>query len=209
MALVVSKLAIVITLVVAVKLIANPAGDPDSASVINDGAAAVGTLMTGFVCFLVAAVTPVVLYKLMPTVEGAMVGAGIAGGWTRGATTAAHTALMVKSLGATTAASAATDVTSPANTARQGAPSAGAGRRRAHRRYPARHARRPAARGRRASNRGHRRRPTRRAPPAANRHGRDRRDARTGAEPSVDVRHRDASATDGDGDDGDEPARES
>ncbi|MGD9705496.1 MAG: hypothetical protein AB7J47_24135 [Acidimicrobiia bacterium] len=107
-ALVVSKLAIVITLVVAVKLIANPAGDPDSASLINDGAAAVGTLMTGFICFLIAAVTPVVLYKLMPTVEGAMVGSGIAGGWARGATTAAHTALMVKSLGATTAASAAT-----------------------------------------------------------------------------------------------------
>jgi type IV secretion system protein TrbL len=107
-ALIVSKLAIVITLVVAVKLIANPTGDPNSASVLNDGAAAVGTLMTGFVCFLVAAVTPVVLYKVMPTVEGAAATSGIAGGWTRGATTAAHTALMVKSLGASTAASAAT-----------------------------------------------------------------------------------------------------
>jgi len=107
-ALVVSKLAIVIALVVAVKLIANPSGDPDTAAVINDGAAAVGTLMSGFVCFLIAAVTPMVLYKLMPTVEGAMVGAGVAGGWTRGITTAAHTALMVKSLGASAAASAAT-----------------------------------------------------------------------------------------------------
>ena len=107
-ALVVSKLAIVITLVVAVKLIANPAGDPDSGSVINDGAAAVGTLMSGFVCFLIAAVTPVVLYKLMPTVEGAMIGAGVAGGWTRGVTTAAHTAVMVKSLGASAGATAAT-----------------------------------------------------------------------------------------------------
>ena len=107
-ALVISKLAIVITLVVAVKLIANPAGDPGSTAVINDGAAAVGTLMTGFVCFLIAAVTPMVLYKLMPTVEGAMVGAGIAGGWARGVTTAAHTALMVKSLGASAGASAAT-----------------------------------------------------------------------------------------------------
>ncbi|HRE03729.1 MAG TPA: hypothetical protein PLV68_20710, partial [Ilumatobacteraceae bacterium] len=65
-ALVVSKLAIVVTLVVAVKLIANPSGDPTSGSVINDGAAAVGTLMSGFVCFLIAAVTPFVLYKLMP-----------------------------------------------------------------------------------------------------------------------------------------------
>lgn len=107
-ALVVSKLAIVITLVVAVKLVANPSGDPASTSVLNDGAAAVGVLMTGFVCFLIAAVTPLVLYKLMPTVEGAMIGTGVAGGWFRGATTAAHTALMVKSLGVAAGASAAT-----------------------------------------------------------------------------------------------------
>ena len=107
-ALIVSKLAIVVSLVVAVNLIAHPSPDPDSASVINDGAAAVGTLMSGFVCFLIAAVSPLVLYKLMPTVEGAIVGAGVAGGWTRGATTAAHTALMVKSLGASAAGSAAT-----------------------------------------------------------------------------------------------------
>lgn len=107
-ALIVSKLAIVVSLVVAVNLIAHPSGDPDSASVINDGAAAVGTLMSGFVCFLIAAVSPLVLYKLMPTVEGAIIGAGVAGGWTRGATTAAHTALMVKSLGASAAGSAAT-----------------------------------------------------------------------------------------------------
>jgi hypothetical protein len=105
--LVLSKLAIVITLVVAVKLIAHPT-DADGGSVINDAAAAVGTLMAGFVCFLVAAVTPVVLYRLMPTIEGAMVGSGVASGWTRGATTAAHTALMVKSLGASAGASAAT-----------------------------------------------------------------------------------------------------
>jgi type IV secretion system protein TrbL len=107
-ALVLSKLAIVITLVVAVKLIAHPAGDPDSSSIVNDGAAAVGVLMAGFVCFLIAAVTPLVLYKLMPTVEAAAIGAGVAGGWGRSATTAAHTGLMVKSLGASGAASAAT-----------------------------------------------------------------------------------------------------
>ena len=107
-ALIVSKLAIVVSLVVAVNLIAHPSGDPDSTSVINDGAAAVGTLMSGFVCFLIGAVSPLVLYKLMPTVEGAIIGAGVAGGWTRGATTAAHTALMVKSLGASAAGSAAT-----------------------------------------------------------------------------------------------------
>src|SRR5690606_9252408 len=109
-ALVVSKLAIVVTLVVAVKLIANPAGDPDTNAIINDGAAAVGTLMTGFVCFLIAAVTPLVLYRLMPTVEAAAVGAGVAGGWGRSVTTAAHTALMLKGVGATRAASAATRV---------------------------------------------------------------------------------------------------
>lgn len=107
-ALIVSKLAIVVSLVVAVNLIAHPSGDPDSTSIINDGAAAVGTLMSGFVCFLIGAVSPLVLYKLMPTVEGAIIGAGVAGGWTRGATTAAHTALMVKSLGASAAGSAAT-----------------------------------------------------------------------------------------------------
>lgn len=107
-ALIVSKLAIVVSLVVAVKLIAHPAGDPTSTSAVNDGAAAVGTLMAGFVCFLIAAVSPLVLYKLMPTVEGAVVGSGIASGWTRGATTVAHTALMVKSMGASAAGSAAT-----------------------------------------------------------------------------------------------------
>ncbi len=107
-ALVVSKLAIVVTLVVAVKLVANPSGDPANGSVINDGAAAVGTLMSGFVCFLIAAVTPLVLYKLMPTVEGAMVASGVAGGWGRSATTAAHTAMMVKSFGVSAGASAAT-----------------------------------------------------------------------------------------------------
>ena len=133
-ALVVSKLAIVVTLVVAVKLIASPGGDPDSVAIVNDGAAAVGTLMSGFVSFLIAAVSPMVLYKLMPTVEGAAVGAGVAGGWTRGATTAAHTALMVKSLGASAGASAATrtvagqggvpGATSPPGSAPGGGPAA-------------------------------------------------------------------------------------
>jgi hypothetical protein len=107
-ALVVSKLAIAITLVVAVKLIANPSGDPASTAVVNDGAAAVGTLMSGFVAFLVAAVTPMILYRLMPTVEGAMVASGVAGGWGRSAVTAAHTAFMVKSFGASMGATAAT-----------------------------------------------------------------------------------------------------
>lgn len=107
-ALIVSKLAIVVTLTLAVKLIANPAGDPNSQAVINDGAAAVGQLMTGFIAFVVAAVTPVVLYKLMPSVEGAAAGSGIAGGWGRSAAAGLSAALMVKSLGASSAASAAT-----------------------------------------------------------------------------------------------------
>jgi hypothetical protein len=105
--LVLSKLAIVITLVVAVKLIAHPT-EGAVGPVINQASAAVGTLMAGFICFMVAAVTPMVLYRLMPSIEGAMVGSGVASGWTRGATTAAHTALMVKSLGASKAAGAAT-----------------------------------------------------------------------------------------------------
>ncbi|HWL41779.1 MAG TPA: hypothetical protein VNQ73_02460 [Ilumatobacter sp.] len=102
-ALIVSKLAIVITLVVAVGLVAHPTGDPDSGSVVNDAAAAVGTLMAGFMCFIIASVTPLVLYKLMPTVEAAAIGSGVAGGWGRSAMTAVHAGLMVKSLGASAA----------------------------------------------------------------------------------------------------------
>ena len=105
--LVMSKLAIVIALVVAVKLIAHPT-DGVTGPVINQASAAVGTLMAGFICFMIAAVTPIVLYRLMPSIEGAMVGSGVASGWTRGATTMAHTALMVKSMGASKGASAAT-----------------------------------------------------------------------------------------------------
>jgi hypothetical protein len=106
--LILSKLAIVITLVVAVKLMTHAGANPTAADAAHNGAAAVGMLVSGFVCFLVAAVTPVVLFKLMPTVEGALVSSGVAGSWSRGATSAASTALMVKSLGASKAASAAT-----------------------------------------------------------------------------------------------------
>jgi hypothetical protein len=105
--LVLSKLAIVVALVVAVKLVAHPTAGA-AGPVINQASAAVGTLMAGFICFMVAAVTPMVLYRLMPSIEGAIVGSGVAGGWARGATTAASTALMVKSLGASKTASAAT-----------------------------------------------------------------------------------------------------
>jgi hypothetical protein len=106
--LILSKLAIVITLVVAVKLTANAGTTTTAADAAHNGAAAVGMLVSGFVCFLVAAVTPVVLFKLMPTVEGALVASGIAGGWGRSVSSAASSALMVKSLGASRAASVAT-----------------------------------------------------------------------------------------------------
>lgn len=107
-ALVLSKLAIVVTLVVAVKLIANPTDGTTEGAVLNEGAAGVGNLITGFVCFLVAAVSPFVLYRLMPTVEGAAVTTGVTGGWTRGITTAAQAAVTAKSLGASKGASVAT-----------------------------------------------------------------------------------------------------
>lgn len=98
-ALIVSKLAIVITLVVAVKLIGNVDGDPNSAQVTNDAAAAVGMLLTGFVCFLVAAISPFVLYRLMPTVEGATTASGIAGGWGRSVLSTAQAGMIAKGLG--------------------------------------------------------------------------------------------------------------
>ncbi len=127
--LIVSKLAIVITLVVAVKLVANTGGDPATNDVVKDGAAAVGMLVSGFVCFLIAAITPYVLYKLMPTVEGAAAASGIAGGWGRSATTMAHTALMAKSLGASAATRSVTGqraATAAASTTARSATAGGA-----------------------------------------------------------------------------------
>jgi hypothetical protein len=106
-ALIVSKLAIVISLVVAVQLAANPGGDPDTTGVDLDAAAAVGTLVTGFACFLVAAISPMVLYRLMPTVEGAVASAGVVGGWGRAAMSVGQAALMTKGLGAAAAATRA------------------------------------------------------------------------------------------------------
>jgi hypothetical protein len=107
--LVLSKLAIVVTLVVSVKLVANTgASSTSAADAAHNGASAVGMLLSGFVCFLVAAVTPFVLFRLMPTIEGAVVASGVAGGWGRSMTTAASTALMVKSFGVSKGASAAT-----------------------------------------------------------------------------------------------------
>jgi hypothetical protein len=105
-ALVLAKPAITVTLVVGVKLLAN-AGAPTAAGA-SDGAAALGTLVSGFACFAIAGLSPWVVYRLLPTVEGAAVSSGIVGGWGRAGMTAVQAGLMVKSAGAATAASAAT-----------------------------------------------------------------------------------------------------
>jgi hypothetical protein len=104
-ALVLAKPAIVITLVVGSKLVANTATPSAGGS---DGAAALGTLVTGFACFGIAGLSPWIIFRLLPTVEGAAVSSGIVGGWGRSAMTTAQTAMMVKTAGASGAASAAT-----------------------------------------------------------------------------------------------------
>ena len=106
-ALVLAKPAITVSLAVGVKLMAN-AGvtTPDAESA--DGASALGTLVTGFACFAIAGLSPWVVYRLLPSVEQASVSSGIVGGWGRTAMTGVHAGLMVKSLGASGAASAAT-----------------------------------------------------------------------------------------------------
>ena len=105
-ALVLAKPAITVTLVVGVKLLANAGTTAPQAS--SDGAAALGTLVSGFACFAIAGLSPWVVYRLLPSVEGAAVSSGIVGGWGRAGMTAVQAGLMVKSLGATAAASAAT-----------------------------------------------------------------------------------------------------
>ncbi|MDO8392454.1 MAG: hypothetical protein Q7V57_18425 [Actinomycetota bacterium] len=105
-ALVLAKPAISVTLVVGVKLLAN-AGTPGPNGTV-DGAAALGTLISGFACFAIAGLSPWVVYRLLPSVEGAAVSSGIVGGWGRAGFTAVQAGLMAKSLGASAAASAAT-----------------------------------------------------------------------------------------------------
>jgi hypothetical protein len=105
-ALVLAKPAISVTLVVGVKLLANAGTPAPTAS--SDGAAALGTLVSGFACFAIAGLSPWVVYRLLPSVEGAAVSSGIVGGWGRAGMTAAQAGLMVKSLGASAAATAAT-----------------------------------------------------------------------------------------------------
>ena len=104
-ALVLAKPAISVTLVVGVKLL-TAAGAP--APVGSDGAAALGSLISGFSCFAIAGFSPWVIYRLLPAVEGAAVSSGIVGGWGRSAMTAAQVGMMAKSAGASIGASAAT-----------------------------------------------------------------------------------------------------
>jgi hypothetical protein len=120
-ALVLAKPAITVTLVVGTKLLAH-AGTPGADGQAPDGAAALGTLITGFSCFAIAGLSPWVVYRLLPSVEQATVASGVVGGWGRAGMTAVQAGLMVKSLGASSAASAATR-TVPA--ASQGAAAAG------------------------------------------------------------------------------------
>lgn len=98
-ALIVSKLAIAATLTLAVKMMTNATNIPATGDQFQDGVGALGVLFAGVICFAVASMTPMVLYKLMPTVEGAVIGAGIAGGWGRGAMTGMYAASTAKNLG--------------------------------------------------------------------------------------------------------------
>ena len=102
-ALIISKLAIVVTLTLAVKMMANATNIAATGDQVHDGAGALGLLFAGVTCFAVASITPMVLYKLMPTVEGAVIGAGIAGGWGRGAMTGMYAASTAKNLGGSVA----------------------------------------------------------------------------------------------------------
>jgi len=116
-ALVLAKPAITLTLVVGTKLLAH-AGTPGVDGQSPDGAAALGTLITGFACFGIAGLSPWVVYRLLPSVEQASVASGVVGGWGRAGMTAVQAGLMVKSLGASAAGSAATrSVSSMASTA--------------------------------------------------------------------------------------------
>lgn len=106
-ALVLAKPAIAITLAVGSKLLAN-AGPAPGTEGASAGASAVGTLFAGFTCFAVAGLSPAMIFKLLPAVEGATSATGIAGGWARSAMTVAQGAMLVKSMGGSAGASAAT-----------------------------------------------------------------------------------------------------
>jgi hypothetical protein len=90
--LILAKLAIVITLVLSTKMMGNATEVPATGSAVQDGASALGVLVAGLVCFMIAALSPMVLYRLLPTVEGAAATTGIAGGWSRAAVSGLYAA---------------------------------------------------------------------------------------------------------------------
>ena len=95
-ALVLAKPAIVITLSIGMRLVAaSPLAGADSGSDV----AQVGTLLTGFFAFGVAALSPWVVYKLLPSAEGAAMHSGVAGGWARSGMSVANGAMMARSIG--------------------------------------------------------------------------------------------------------------
>jgi hypothetical protein len=105
-ALVLAKPAIAITLAVGMKLLANTGAAPGTEGA-SEGAAAVGTLFAGFTAIGIAGLSPVVLFRLLPGVEGASSTTGVVGGWGRSAMTIAQGAMLAKSFGASRGASAA------------------------------------------------------------------------------------------------------
>lgn len=125
-ALVLAKPAVTITLVVGTNLLAN-AGNAGADGQPPDGSAALGTLVTGFTCFALAGLSPWVVYRLLPSVEQATVSSGIVGGWGRAGMSAVQAGLMVKSLGASGVASAATRPVAGATYASAGGTGAGGG----------------------------------------------------------------------------------
>ncbi|MFN6118804.1 MAG: hypothetical protein ACK5CE_04070 [Actinomycetes bacterium] len=121
-ALVLAKPAISISLMVGVQLLA-AVGTPGPEGA--DGVAALGTLLSGFTCFGIAGFSPWVVYRLLPSVEGAAVSSGVVGGWGRSAMAVAQGAMFVKSFGASGAASAATRPLASQAAARGGAAASG------------------------------------------------------------------------------------
>jgi hypothetical protein len=98
-ALIGSKLAVVIALVVTVKLLGNSLNFPLTGDVQADAASAFGAMMTAATMFVIASLMPIVLYKLMPTIEGAVVASGISGSWGRAAMTGMYAGNGLRSLG--------------------------------------------------------------------------------------------------------------
>lgn len=106
-ALVLAKPAIVITMRTATTLL-NNIGNIDADHVEEDFVGGLGVLVTAFSMYLIAGLSPWVVYKLLPTVENAVMTSGVAGGWGRMGMAAAGAAVTAKTLGAGGLASAAT-----------------------------------------------------------------------------------------------------